>query len=747
MLVALVAAGMFVFGAPGCEDGCVCSEPRVAVEGIVRHGRTGMPLAGVTVRGPEGAETKTGDGGHFRIRVPKDEPALRASRAGYCPGEGRGRTGEPVVLHLRPRLRVGDDQLEVGFDRKVEVRAHTECDPEATLQWKQLAGPELGPKRFELRKQGRVLEVHTHALRELKELDPRPGVVGLTRRQRGDYRLQVSAELGGKRVTRKVRVVAAATSTGGFQVATGATTYLNGGVLTEEMADSHAWSLLRRPEDSTVELHAADTRTPTLTPDEAGTYLVRHESSGLVMNLQAGAYDEIARDCGRSGCHVAEEKGWEETPHAATFRQGLEGKLGGSFDEACWNCHAGSVDPGVENGGLHRVARGMGFEQPEPHEGLWDEVPRQIRRYGAVWCAACHGAGRILPPQFRWEYGAQYEAGVCARCHDAVDDPDAPHRSPQVRNWRKAAMASFTRGLSDDDPALRDGCARCHSAEGFVHWAGEGKSAVPDRLTATPITCASCHDPHSAEHRANLRVFGEVDAVHGSPASGLGAGAVCASCHRTDPVVGSERDAAAPHAPQSNVLLGRGAKLADGTAGPHAELADSCVDCHMKSPGDSMRGRAGGHTFAVADVGGSSEINERACLSCHEGDSGKLDGKTSRVAEELAQRLAEVRRAFRSALSKRNIRGPCSEPAVAARVVDHDAQLVLATSSGRLLGDCDDSGALEQGERRITLERLPRRLQRAAWDLALLTRDGSKGQHNPPFARAVLDRIAEALKM
>ncbi len=732
----------------------------VQVTGVVRDGRTGQALGGALVRGPGGAEAQAGDDGRFEIRLPVgDEVLVRAATAERCPGEARvevTKSESPeVTVNLFPRLELEEEHAQVGFGREVRIEARTRCDDDALLRWTQVAGPDLGD-RMRVEDGGRTVVVRTHRLEELVELDDRLGVVPLSRRGRADYRLAMEAELAGTVVERRVRVTAAGTASGTYQIPTGADLYLNGGAREE-----HRWTLLSKPDGSRAEMIDADSRTPHFRPDVFGQYMVRYEPTRLDLNLQAGPFEEVPRDCGREGCHRAEDQGWASTRHARTFRRGLEGELGAEFSEECWSCHATGVDSGVDNGGLHTTARRIGWTQPEPHPGAFDEAPRLIRRHGSVWCSACHGPGRILPPQFHWEYGAKYQAGVCARCHDAVDEPDAPHDSWQYREWEASAMATFVRGLAGDDPALRDGCASCHSAQGFISWTREGAHIRPDHGTVAAITCATCHDPHDASRPFSLRVHETVEEIAGREATGLGNGAVCATCHRSG-VAQAERDAMAPHAPQADVLLGRGsALLREPVTGSHSRLGNSCVSCHMARPpaGDPLLGRAGGHTFSVRDLGSEGPATNLAgisCAPCHGTETppqaiGGIrdwdgDRRADDVGRELDRALAAARTALRERIAFARVHDECAEPQLARDFVERDALLVLTDGGGRLLGDCDADGELTGRERPVGVDQLSRALRKVVWDVALLEKDGSHGRHNPAFAFAVLRAIRRELR-
>ncbi|MDW8363893.1 MAG: carboxypeptidase regulatory-like domain-containing protein [Myxococcales bacterium] len=731
------------------------------VEGVVREARTGRPIAGARVQAEDGTSVPTDAQGRFRIALPVGaQRTIRASAAEHCPTEHGLDVSEremaPVTIHLFPRIELdGDHQVQVGFGASVRVAVRLRCDPGATVRWRQTSGPALEETRLRIEEGGRVLHVRTHDLETLARTRERPGVLAFARAERGDYRFEAQIDLDGTVVRRVARVVAAPASTGVFQVPTGADVYLEGGV-----ADApHRWTLLEKPRDSRAELRDADRRHARLRPDRFGAYRLRHEPSGVEMLLMAGAHDEVPRDCGREGCHAPEGDGWETTAHAATFRRGLAGELGAEFSERCWACHATGVEPGVPNGGLHETAAEARWTQPAPGPQVWEEAPRTIRRHGSVWCSACHGPGRILPPAFHWQYAAKFSSALCARCHDVVDDPDANHASWQVREHRASPMSRLIRGGRPDDPATRSGCASCHSAQGFIA-ALEGRAVVPPGGEAHAIECASCHDPHDGTRPHALRVHDTVPDVAGRSVRGLGTGAVCVACHRTSP--GTDPATSAPHAPQAEVMLGTGSRLLRrAVPGPHTSLADACVACHMARPpeGDPLRGRAGGHTFSARDLsstGIAPSLAPFACSGCH-GSAvpphaiGGIrdhdgDGTEADFGRDVAHALRVTGEALRARVRAARAVDTCPDRRVAAGWTDHDARLLLVDEAGRLLGDCDGDGLFGPTERPVGIDAVSDRLADVVHDHALLERDGSNGLHNPLFALRLLEAIRARLR-
>jgi hypothetical protein len=734
-----------------------CGPPeQVEVAGVVRDGRTGAELARAEVRASGGGRATTDENGRFALRIPiGDDRVIRAAAREHCPGDTTvdvmRRNPEEITVNLFPRLELEEEHLQVGFGREIQIEARTRCDDQENLRWTQIAGPELTSETMRVEDGGRRVSIQIPPLERVVELGPRVSAVALSRADRYELRLEMQASLGGKEERRVVRVTAAAPSPGIFQVPTGQDLYLNGGE-----RESHRWSLVSKPDGSRAEIVDPESRTPHLRPDRFGEYLVRYEPLSLDINVQAGAYDDVPRDCGREGCHRPEEQGWKTTAHAVTFRRGLEGGLGESFDERCWGCHATGVDRGVANGGFHEVAKRIGWQQPEPHPGAWDEAPRQVRRFGSVWCSSCHGPGRILPPPFHWEYQAKMGIGTCAQCHDAVGEPDAASPSWHVREYRRAPMASFVGGGRDPGPAARAECASCHSAQGYVAWRDRGEHITPDAATVEPITCSACHDPHDGTNPYALRVF-DVAEVSGAEVHALGTGAVCATCHQAG-VTDEEHPSRAPHAPQTDVLLGRGSLLLGRPkGGVHAQLANACVACHMAIPGadDPIRGRAGAHTFSVRDLGATGArpiLAQATCGACHgtsvppQAIGGYRDwdgdGVSDNVGEELGRALAAVRSELRTRIAYARVHDECGTPHLGVDYVEHDAQLVLVDGEGKLLGDCDRDGRLAENEPWVGVAQLSRELRKVVWDVAMLEKDGSHGRHNPTFAFEIL-RAAE----
>ena len=320
----------------------------------------------------------------------------------------------------------------------------------------------------------------------------------------------------------------------------------------------------------------------------------------------------------------------------------------------------------------------------------------------------------------------------CGDCHQAT----AEQTWTASEQW---TLGSMTLGGSEvRDPA----CASCHDATTFAAAHGAGAA------THASGACVACHDL-GAGTPGSMRVYEHGALVAGAPATGLGSGAVCVECHRAV-------DAAPGHAPQADVVLGRGARtLADLGLGapPHGAIADGCVACH----GATWRGADAeeltlGHTFAVREASGG--IARDACSSCHGEVAPESiarrdwdgDGTPGAVAEEHDRALARVRLQLEGRLRQARVQARCGAHAqTAVAFTEHHGALVLVDVRGVMLGDCDADGVLGAGEQAVSLDTLPREVRDSMWDLTLLERDGSRGVHNPDFAFALLGAIESRL--
>lgn len=312
-------------------------------------------------------------------------------------------------------------------------------------------------------------------------------------------------------------------------------------------------------------------------------------------------------------------------------------------------------------------------------------------------------------------------------------------------------------------------CGRCHAEQGFIAWLpqlAKGNSGLitqPDGSPATvpflaslgltkfsvrPQTCATCHN---ADY--SLRVRGDTAVLPaGFQARAVGAGALCMTCHNTrnGRIQWDAVDAGrwtAPHvAAQADVIMGKNVFLVnygENFVSPHAAFTENaCVTCHVKLNPAS-------HTF---------KAQRTVCTNCH-GSNFKADF----VQVPIESLIEDLGRAigFRIVSAKARIAtisswNPQTDQTVASFQVESAgitaAELTeihgqigvkFTLAGGRELysqmGDIKDAaGAPVFPTRDIVV--------RASWNYFLFHSDGSKGVHNPRFARTVLGTTLEALK-
>ncbi len=366
-------------------------------------------------------------------------------------------------------------------------------------------------------------------------------------------------------------------------------------------------------------------------------------------------------------CHSPDHADWVATAHARAFDALVD--VGQDQNAECLPCHT------------------VGFGK---RGGFVDFA--STARLAGVQCESCHGPAlehasdpldRSLLPS------VSTDPSDCGRCH-------TDYHHPVFEQWRESQHARALEAVRADGRGTDD-CLTCHSAD--YRDALRNGAARPSIATAEfGVTCNTCHAPHGGTREpAQLRV----------PIASL-----CTECHTQRGEVAFGDD---PHNPQLDMLLGTGARDADG--GPlavehsHTSIADSqrsCARCHVVSLSVDDPNHAPpaaiGHTFnpfdaATAAAHPADEIYA-GCLPCHAAD----DADALRAARQTSveARLEILAPYFRS-------------------------------SSERYI----DPASLDSDADRATLET-------ARFNYRFVETDGSLGVHNPAYADQLLT-IAEQL--
>lgn len=338
--------------------------------------------------------------------------------------------------------------------------------------------------------------------------------------------------------------------------------------------------------------------------------------------------------------------------------------------------------------------------------------------------------------------------------------------------WAKTGHANreFARleATVEERGATAAHCGRCHAEQGFLAWlpqlnAGNpGLIAQPDgspadvryltnlgltKFSVRPVTCTACHNPDLSRRVASSTAV----LPAGFRAVGVGAGALCMTCHNTrngamawnlpDP-----RRYSAPHtAAQADVIMGKNAFFvppAEATISPHATfIGDSCVTCHVRFNKTS-------HTFmAPKDV----------CTRCH-----GADVTAERVQRGVETQLHEVEAAIvrkilaqKGAIARIRDWNPKTDAYTDKVAVDGTqiTEMHLTEIHGQI-GLHFKAGGREYYSQIGSVEDASGRpviatgdaVIRAAWNFFLIEGDDSFGVHNPRFARTVLLTTLDALR-
>jgi hypothetical protein len=798
-------------GAGGCGDGAVALavEVRGPAYPRPRCGKGPASAGKLDLRGSAVAKARIkllGAKGASAVEARTDARG-RASLRGLKPGALRlqvyapGYRIEPqhrltyrggaqrTTITLQPCLSLGRPRLAVGFARAVTLRPKNLCgkawraDQIVRRRWRWLEGPAV-TKASITRWDGPTLSLQTPRLEQLRALPKTPQILSFSPEQAGQLVLELEAENKRGQISRSQLLVTTTSVANGMTSVPPFATYVFAGAA----KGPWRWKLTRVPKGWRVSLRGAETRTPSVTPrppgpiDQPQVVELQNEHSGLRFSIVLGNWNTVRRDCGRSECHRTLEDAWRVTPHAQSWKRLLDGELKlsrGPASAGCAGCHATGFNPFVDDGGYDEVAARHGVSMPAARKkGVYAKLPTAVKDVSNVYCLACHGPGRLDPPIA--EQPGLFGVGVCARCHDRLPE------HPLVAQWRTSKHAK-TISAKVNGPEHRAECARCHSAQGFVYGnfplarPHSSKTAVLNCCeTVQPVTCQTCHDPMRATPRKQVRRFGAIATPSGAKHEMGGSGAICSMCHHADVNIADPKHLAArraPHAPQTDLMLGRGGYTLEPPAAHAVKLPplggkacvkktkDSCVTCHMHDgPKAGAKGHhaLGEHSFAMAlkkdDKAGTQRVEHlAACQSCHPkikrfDDRAKADydgdGKVEGAQSEVDGLLTLLERALRQAIGAGAYKG-CGGATGPATWIARGAQekLVLVDAAGKDLGDCDANGAIERRERPFVFPAASRGalLHRAAYNYLVVKRDGSRGLHNYGYTVKLLQRTVTAL--
>ncbi|NIN69309.1 MAG: hypothetical protein GTO63_32425 [Anaerolineae bacterium] len=329
-------------------------------------------------------------------------------------------------------------------------------------------------------------------------------------------------------------------------------------------------------------------------------------------------------------CHADQAEAQAETGHAHIFADGIDGIVSDHYGERCLGCHTVGPWEG-ENGAFDDVWAQTDWTFPETlQEGNWDALQAdypELANLGNIQCENCHGPGsaHMGDPA---GIATSLSAETCGYCHDA------PTHHVKNMQWELSGHSeeearAFTYPIGEG----REGCQPCHSGEAFVDIANGMEEF---RMGFQTVACAVCHDPHSAENEAQLRIYDTVTLPDGTDVTDAGASATCMTCHngrRTAEEVEEDDPSWPHHSTAAEMIAGVGGYTYGDEIenSPHQAVGLVCVECHMaETPGMDDAGtpddseddtplpghnEIGEHTFTMTSADGVELVS--ACSECH----------------------------------------------------------------------------------------------------------------------------------
>ncbi|MFO0588278.1 MAG: cytochrome c3 family protein [Polyangiaceae bacterium] len=685
-------------GAPGTDGKDAVTTG--GLTGKVTDAVSGAGIADATVKAGDLEATTDAAGQYTFADIPIGAYQMTVAANGYNDGTATAAVASgatstvnfnlsAVVVDNQPPTVALTEQHAVGYGTMVTVNANAE-DPEAgtlTYAWTQLGGPAvtLTPSA-----DGSSVSFTTAALTDVVTVGDRFGMVGISVQGRGVYTLGVTVtDEKGAQATGTVTVTSGDAFPAIRNVPKGMPVYANSG-----HGGTNAWTC-KTPANAACAaavFSGGTTQTPKLTPDAEGTYTLAEGANTMAVTSASwrGSMDGLCQTCHKVGGFAPDNfTPWSNTAHSHFFENAMNGAFGPNFFPSMLEHGTVGYDPAVSNGGFDDVAMSEGWTPPATlASGGWDAMKAAhplTAGMANVQCENCHGpqkAGNAFSAAHTDSYTTSkyesarvtYSASVCAQCHD-----QAPYAN-EFAEWSNGAHSNLALARLEGTFEMRGTtaghCGRCHSAQGFVQFLPQLNAGNPGQLTVADATaakkmglvdaliqtptCEACHDPHDATNPKQLRVYNDTAMLPaGFQAKGMGAGALCITCHNTrngtepttgtfancnpngntylhedgdscgDTVNGPATGFSAPHsyAAQGDVFNGRNAYFAGAAGTPHlskhASIEGTCAGCHMEyNP-------KGPHTFTI-EAADKAEV----CANCHGATSG--EGLQAQVEDLLA---------------------------------------------------------------------------------------------------------------
>jgi hypothetical protein len=456
-------------------------------------------------------------------------------------------------------------------------------------------------------------------------------------------------------------------------------------------------------------LNGATTQFADFKPDVAGKYTI---SDGKVpantFDVYAGTWKGVivGQNNGRPtpdpaclGCHddqTAPDKftPWKDSGHAEILTQNINDTASHWTISGCGPCHSVGYDTNAVNNGFDEAVASTGWTFTHGDPNNWTDMLNNFApaaRLANVQCENCYGPQDVSGAHTSSASAAgprtTMSADDCGICHGE------PLRHARFQQWEDSGHGNFEvalgEGLSSlSSTTLRNDCAGCHSAQGFLVLLAQLQSGNPSRTipsnipasknTIQPQTCQVCHDPHAQgttsgePNTAKVRVVDNTPKLPGGfAATGVGRGAICFICHNSrngssssngadpalnvapftsdaflhqdgDPVFGRMVSYSGPHeACQGDMVLGyNGYFVGSGNyRSPHSLIIDTCTNCHMEqTPPPALL------SYNLAGTNHAFVPSLDICKNCHSANIAigpMLQGKVESELELLEKAIAD----------------------------------------------------------------------------------------------------------
>jgi hypothetical protein len=532
---------------------------------------------------------------------------------------------------------------------------------------------------------------------------------------------------------------------------------------------SYAWTFVSKPSGSAAAFDNAAKDSVTFIPDVAGTYIVQVAVNGAaktdIDTLTASTFKGITTLQNSCICHAftpsftATYDQWKVSKHATIFSRGMTGQLEneaatgykGAYAKSCFRCHTTGWESVTDNGNYgHLANQGATAVPPTSFDSTWwkglstlgsdylipykdstvyKKLTSGMLAVGNIGCESCHGPSTDhATTADKKKVNVSLEGGVCNQCHDA------PKKHSIGLFWRESAHSNMPMSGSQGN---RSACWPCHNGSAFVIWTNawnEGRqttTADTAKVDANwkSMSCAVCHDPHGNTNQYSIRFMKNDSLANGFkiPTGLGGTGRLCMNCHKgranytttVQTQFGRFNSRFYPHySSQADMLFGQqgwdyGLKITGITT--HAQLKNTCVDCHM-----SRRAITTGYATPQPDHAMGMVENGvdkvEGCIECH-GAITKFSDIKATLDYDMDGKLEGTMEEIQGLMDKLKAKLP----------LDATGEPVTMNTDSMIVKNFATTNKLNYQS-----------LITSLWNYNYVSHDFSVGAHNPKYAIAML---------